>query len=174
MGWSFRTDTNYDRAALMVDLQNPTRLSPGYVALEHRFVGNHHWYLMSTPEGRKIIGLDLMAGGGRGSEKMGWGCKGMIEESGPSQLDCPLSLLAMADAPVGYAIEWREQVVAYHARQKARAAVIKPGAKVVLNDKIFTLRESMGRKGWKVMSEEGYAYRMTTRTIARANLVAAS
>lgn len=62
-----------------------------------RAVGNHHWYLVETPDGRQIVGLDLMESGGPGS---GWGYKDMDETMGPYSsrtilLSAPVRLLEM-------------------------------------------------------------------------------
>ena len=167
MGWSFRCDTSYKRANLIEDLKDPKSLSPGYTMLKHRIVGNHHWYLYSTPEGKKTIGLNLMAGGGRGTEKMGWGYKGISESMGPCEVDCPLSLLAEADEPEGYAIAWRQKVREHHAAQKQRATACKEGAKVRCNNQTFTLQKSLGRKGWQVLAEQGGVFRMSNRLLSK-------
>lgn len=177
MGWSFSTNPRYDRAALMRDLQAPGRLSPGYTMLKHRFVGNNHWYLYQTPEGKKVIGLNLMASGRYPGmdHKSGWGHKGMCEQSGLGEVNCPLSLLDEADEPERYAIEWRQCVRAYHAKRKvqeqARKSVCVKGAEVLCNGEIYTLVESLGRKGWRVVSKEGRPYRMSHQTLSKLEFV---
>jgi hypothetical protein len=165
MGWSFACSPRHGKKELVQQLRDQTRFSPGYKMLKSQVVGNHFWYLMETPDGRTTIGLDLMAGGGH--QGMGWGYKGIHEEMGPCEHDCPLSYLEQASEPVGYAIEWRQEVRAYHAKRKAA----KPHAGLVVEycGNRYMLVSSAGpRKGWRVIGADGATYRMRAKQIANS------
>ena len=119
MGWSFYCDPSKDKKYLINKLRSPGYLSEGHEMLKSSVVGNNFWFLFKNPDGKIVIGLTLMKGGGANS---GWGEKGMDETWGPNEVNCPLSYLDEASPAEGYAIEWREKVRAYHAAKKARPA----------------------------------------------------
>ena len=131
MGWSYACDKSFDKKKLIAKITSGSYLSPGYQMLEHRVVGNNLWYLYQTPEGNKTIGLVLMASG---YPEMGWGEKGLSESWGPAEVNCPLSLLEMADEPpCDYARDWRNEVRKYHDSIKHEKSVwtsIQVGARL--------------------------------------------
>lgn len=169
MGWSFSMNPSFGRAELITKLRAPGYLSQGYEMLESSARGNNFWFLMRNPDGRVTIGLTLMKGGGRNS---GWGEKGISEEMGPCELNCPLSYLDKASAPEGYAIEWREKVRAYHAAKQNRPKATA-GAVVRFCEHEYKLIEPAGpRKGWRVVRvSDGAKYRMPSSYIARATFI---
>lgn len=137
MGWSFDT-RDIGRKAHIERLTSASHFSPDYEPLDHRVVGNNVWQLvLHKPTGRKLICLDLIAKERSG----GCGYKGLSEDMGPYEVNCPLSLLDKA-SPVteGYAVEWRQKVHPY-----------------------------APRKGWVAMRlSDGRIFRMNARQISQA------
>lgn len=169
MGWSFACDTRHDKKACVAKLTRPARFSAGYTMLRHSVVGNHLWTLIKCPDDRVIVGLDLMAGGGK--QGMGWGLKGMDEESGPYSYDCPLSFLDAASEPRGSAIEWRRAVRAHHANKKINRPYI---SQVVSfgSEQYLLLGPAGPHRGWLVHGvSDGAALRMNSKQLARSEVV---
>lgn len=165
MGWLF-SYVDVGRKAHIESLTSKRHFGEDYEPLEHRVVGNNVWQLvLHKPTGRKLITLDLIAKERGG----GWGYKGLDEDMGPCEVNCPLSLLNKA-SPVteGYAVEWREKVRAYHARRKT--AKPEPGMVVKYGGDDYKLIEPWApRKGWKVVRlGTTITYRMTARQLAQA------
>lgn len=167
MGWSFACDPSFDKKAQIERFRTGKFFAEGYTLLESRVVGNRFWYLLQEPDGKKTLGVLLMAGGGRG---MGWGYKCVSESMGPCEKDCPLALLKLADEPPNdYAKEWRTEVLEFHARKSCKR---KPVAGLVVKsgDREYELIEAWGpRRGWKVrdVTYGGY-YRMPAAQLSRA------
>lgn len=171
MGWMFSYNWT-TRADLVTHLQRPSRFSAPWQFVKGRVVGNHHWYLAHNPEtNQTIIGLDLMQGGTR--KEPGWGYKDMDESAGPCAVDCPLSLLKEASPAEGYAIEWRQAVVAYHAAKKLRP---EAGMTLEVYDQPFELIRPYGNKGargWIAKALSGVFtgnYRLTRKQVSDALL----
>jgi hypothetical protein len=143
---------------------------PNYRPLEFRVVGNNVWQLvLHIPTNSKRIYLAMIAKERDG----GWGDKGLTEDSGPTQVNCPLSLLNKADLPgvTGYAVEWRESVRAYHAVKKS---VTKPEVGMVLEyqgNRYTMIQKLEPRRGWMVMDSVGKFLRMNARQVASASVV---
>lgn len=167
MGWSF-SYFDVGRKAHIESLTNSKHFSEGYTSLAHRVVGNNVWQAVRRPNGDVFICLDLIAKERGG----GWGNKGISEDMGPCEVNCPLALLDMCTppAPGSYAEAWREKVRAYHAKRKAAAAVKpKPGLVVTYGGTKYTLVEPCGaRKGWEVRAEGGGYFRMKAHQLASA------
>lgn len=168
MGWSF-SYTDRGRKAHIEELTNQAHFSPDYEPLAHRVVGNNVWQLvLHKPTGRKFICLDLIAKERNG----GWGYKGLSEDMGPCEVNCPLSLINQA-SPVsetdGYAYGWRQKVRAYHAKRKTKA---KPtaGAELTYGDHQYRLVHPYApRKGWVAMRlSDGMIFRMNASQISQA------
>lgn len=154
---------------MLTYLRRSTRLVDYWEVLKSTAVGNNHWYLYRNKEtGRVSIGLDLMAGGG----KDGWGYKDLSEDYGPGQVNCPLSYLDQASEAVGYAIEWRQKVRAFHARRAERPA-LAAGLRVIYGEAEFKLLKSAGpRCGWNVERiSDGRQFRMKAVQLARSQVV---
>jgi hypothetical protein len=170
MGWTF-SYTDVGRKAHIEYLTSAKHFSEGYTPLEHRVVGNNVWQLVRIDAtGRKMITLDLIAKQ-RGE---GWGYKGLTEDMGPVEVNCPLSLLNKA-SPVteGYAVEWREKVRRYHAAQAAYRKAKKPGTVVVYGGVEYTLvAPDRWRRGrWSAISAaDGQTYSMKATQLARSTL----
>lgn len=169
MGWSFACDTRHDRKACVASLTGPGAYSSGYTLLRHQQVGNHLWTLIKCPDERIIIGLHLLQGGGR---TMGWGHKDMDEESGPTARDCPLSFLDAASEPRGYAINWRNEVRAYHAAKKARPTLVA-GLVVGYCGHQYRLDSPVGpRRGWRVTRvSDGAVFRMNSKQFSHSKVI---
>lgn len=166
MGWSFDT-RDIGRKAHIERLTSASHFSPDYEPLEHRVVGNNVWQLvLHKPTGRKLICLDLIAKERNG----GWGYKGLSEDMGPCEVNCPLSLLDKA-SPVteGYAVGWREKVRAYHAKRANKAKPVA-GAELTYGDHQYRLVHPYApRKGWVAMRlSDGRIFRMNARQISQA------
>lgn len=166
MGWSFDYH-DIGREAHIKRLTSASHFSPDYEPLEHRVVGNNVWQLvLYKPTGRKMICLDLIAKERGG----GWGYKGLSEDMGPCEVNCPLSLLNKA-SPVteGYAVEWREKVRAYHAKRSSKAAP-KPGMVVTYGGLEYRLDHPYApRKGWSVTRlRDAMQFRMNARQLSAA------
>lgn len=172
MGWSFNY-VDRGRDAHIAELTSQSHFSPDYEPLAHRVVGNNVWQLvLHKPTGRKFICLDLIAKERNG----GWGYKGMSEDMGPYQVNCPLSLLNQA-SPVeegGYAHEWRQKVRAYHAA-KASKAKPAPGLLVTYCGHQYRLDAPMApRKGWRVTrTSDGCVFRLKAAQLNQALLAQA-
>lgn len=161
MGWSFNMNRNQTKEQFLAELD---RLSDGYELLRRSVVGNNVWQLVREREtGRIFIGLCLIA---RGPAPHGWGYKGMDENWGPVEVNCPLSFLKEASPPEGHAVEWRERVRAYHAAKKARPKYV-PGLRVACDGRKFELTAPMGRRGWRVRESTGDVYRMSFRVLSQ-------
>ena len=166
MGWSFDY-RDIGREAHIKRLTSASHFSPDYEPLEHRVVGNNVWQLvLHKPTGRKMICLDLIAKERGG----GWGYKGLSEDMGPYEVNCPLSLLNKA-SPVteGYAVEWREKVRAYHAKRSNKATP-KPGMVVTYGGFEYRLDHPYApRKGWSVTRlQDAMQFRMNARQLSVA------
>lgn len=166
MGWSFSC-VDIGRKAHIESLTSAKHFSPEYEPIEHRVVGNNVWQLvLHKPTGRKFIALDLIAKERNG----GWGNKGLSEDMGPCEVNCPLSLLNKA-SPVteGCAVAWREKVRAYHAKRSNKAKPT-PGAVVDYCGHQYRLdRPYAPRKGWAVTRvSDGMAFRMNARQVSQA------
>ena len=161
--------TRHDKKACVAKLTRPARFSAGYTMLRHSVVGNHLWTLIKCPDDRVIVGLDLMAGGGK--QGMGWGHKGMDEEFGPYSYDCPLSFLDAASEPRGSAIEWRRAVRAHHANKKISRPYISQV--VSFGSEQYLLMGPTGpHRGWLVHRvSDGAALRMNSKQLARSEVV---
>ena len=153
MGWSFRMNRNIKKKELVEELISPNSLSPGYSILEHRIVGNNLWYLYSRPSGTKTIGLFLLASGGN---EMGWGYKGVSEDSGPFELDCPISLIDKCDLPeCDWAREWREKVLSNREEKKKKDEALRSNALVRIYGKYYKLLYQItGSTKWTVKEVE--------------------
>ena len=168
MGWTYCWDMR-SRQAMLTYLRRSTRLVDHWEVLKSTAVGNNHWYLYRNKEtGRVSIGLDLMAGGG----KDGWGYKDLSEDYGPGQVNCPLSYLDQASEAVGYAIEWRQKVRAFHAR-RAERPTLAAGLHIIYGEAEFKLLKSAGpRRGWNVeRTSDGRQFRMKAAQLARSQVV---
>lgn len=167
MGWSF-SYVDIGRKAHIESLTSARHFSEGYELIKHRVVGNNVWQLMlHKPTGRKFITLDLIAKERGG----GWGYKGLSEDMGPVEVNCPLNFINEA-TPVteadGYAFAWREKVRAYHARRKTAKPVA--GMVVSYGGLDYKLVEPVApRKGWQVVrTRDGAQFRMNANQLAIA------
>lgn len=167
MGWSFNY-VDRGRDAHIAELTSQSHFHPECEPLAHRVVGNNVWHLvLHKPTGRKFITLDLIAKERNG----GWGYKGLSEDMGPYQVNCPLSLLNQA-SPVeegGYAHEWRQKVRAYHASRSSKAKPVA-GAEITYGDHQYRLVHPYApRKGWVAMRlSDGCIFRMNARQVSQA------
>lgn len=169
MGWLFSSNWG-SRAEMIRHLTRPERFGEKFKLLRSCPVGNNHWYLVNkVATDRNFIGLDLMKGGTK--EYPGWGYKDLDESVGPSEVNCPLSLLRDAGLPeeVGDTIEWRARVRKYHADRKARPAP-QAGMLVTLGPTQYRLVEPyLPRQGWVVSRlSDGAQMRMSSAQLGRA------
>lgn len=168
MGWLFTWDSTKEQ--LLERLRASSRFTEGHELLHSSVVGNNHWYLMKNHStGLIFIGLDKMAAGGKDE---GWGYKDMSEFYGPCEVNCPLSFLARASEPTGYAIEWREKVRAYHAKRKVKKGLCQ-GSVVKYGGHDYRLMNPAGpRKGWNVYRvSDNVPFRMNAQQLSRAEII---
>lgn len=168
MGWTYPYTTQ-TRAELVDYLRRPDRFG-NFELVKSSARGNRHWYLVRNKStGEHSIGLDLMKG-----SRDGWGYKDIDESCGPHYFDVPLSYLDAAPAlTAGYSATWRESVRQWHAERK-QVKKAAPGCRVRLSDgREYTLQRSLGRRGWIVLDQWGYDWRMPCKQLARAERVAA-
>lgn len=158
MGWSFSWNVNEGKKELVERLVN-RGFSPGYKMLEHKVVGNNLWYIFSRPDDSKSIGLYRLQPGGRSDE--GWGYKGVGEDSGPGEFDCPIAFIQKCDPPqTDYAREWREKMMQLDARKKELKKSLRPGVLINLWKKDYRLIEKQ-KSQWIVQSvETGTLFRL--------------
>ena len=95
--------------------------------------GRHLWTVYETPEGVRVLILDLI-------EKRGdrdWGYKTMDEGMHPYTYDCPLALLALLGEPRNEdAKNWRKNVLAQHV---ASVRTYMAGDEVLVYGKRYTV-----------------------------------
>jgi hypothetical protein len=148
MGWLYPWNTK-TKDSLVEYLRDPSRYGEQIELLKTSVVGKNHYYLAKNKStGYVFIGVDMMDGGTR--SEPGWGYKSMDESCEPYAYDCPLSFLALASAPQGHAVEWREKVRAHHAAKKAKP---KPthGMVVEFDEVKYRLLHQIAvRMGWAV------------------------
>lgn len=161
------------RAALLAHFRDPGFLSPGYNQIKSAIVGANYWYVFSMPGGRKGIGLNLIL-----RSQGEYGYKGLDESMGPCEVNCPLSLLALADSPAPafvHAIEWRRKVREYHEARAARPALVS-GLVLTYGGQDYRLYAPADekRRGWYVHAvSTGALYRMAPRLLNQSKVHAA-
>lgn len=120
MGWFFGWKS---RDELIGFLTSPSSFPKDYELIKNRRVGNNLWCLVRWSDGSTLIRLEKLQAYREKGEPTDWGYKSIDECSGPSEVNCPLSLLKAADSPPGEdAAQWRQRVCEYHAKRKARPA----------------------------------------------------
>lgn len=182
MGASFFSDPRFRKKAVIDDLLNPRRWAEHFELLGHRVVGNNLWraFEMTREDGAKyrLIVLDILLPGGKDS---GWGSKGIIENQGPHELDCPLALLDMMGEPNEDSVrEWREKVRAFHAARKVqegnKAAIVPFKTELTLYGaryRVMEPRRSLSGRaaGFRMIHiESGKAYRITPKQLNEATI----
>lgn len=122
MTWQF-FHKGVGKAIVIAELTAHGRFPPGYTGLQHKVVGNNLWTLLQRPDKSITIALDILE---PANAEYGWGHKHVTESMGPDELNCPLSFLQLATAPIaGYAVDWREKVVQYHAEKTAKPVPVE-------------------------------------------------
>lgn len=175
-GWSSRAD-------LIAHLTREHALAEGYRFIKRRIVGKNHWYVYQRPDGTRAIGLDLIL---HSRKDCDWGYKSLTEEMGPSEVNCPLSLLKLVESsPTNdFGMNWRQAVRDFHARRAARPAMAA-GVIVRYGERLYQLCSDAGpRRGWFVTAltppEGGErlvpagSYRMKAAQLRQAQVVDAS
>ncbi|MCU0690054.1 MAG: hypothetical protein MUF54_01505 [Polyangiaceae bacterium] len=175
MGWSYGWTTRKALVAHLLDGSGHpslTVLRKAETGYGHRlWVAFEHKDPTKAPQGQtRFVALFLINGsdlGGNGKmAQHGWGYKDMSEESGPYDVDCPLTVLDAAgpdSAATGYAAEWRQNVRAYHAARsasRAKAKALKPGDKIRIagtKDNPFTVTSVKPFRGY---GASGLRYRL--------------
>ena len=139
--------------------------------LAHRIIGANLWtvkgYTAEDGTAARIIVLFLLR-----ADRDGWGYKPVSEDMGPSETNCPLSLLTIAGPPPeGFAVEWRARVLAAHEANSAKRAAIARftvGQKVQLvpgcRPQSVTLASLKPLRGY---DDTGRLYRINPRHVAQ-------
>ncbi|CBL45375.1 Hypothetical protein HDN1F_35260 [gamma proteobacterium HdN1] len=140
-----------------------------------RYVGNNVWQLIRNPAGCSYISLTMIEAYRQRGKPTQWGYKYLDETVYPYQLDCPLSLLDEASAPLNaYAEKWRAEVRKFHADNKARPAY-QAGQFWHFAGETYRLihRHPLGARGWVVMNARTETmHRMSFRQLKQAVSVA--
>jgi hypothetical protein len=161
MGWY------YTQGASRADIIAELLVDTTHRTIAHSARSNRLWAVREYErDGKPVryIALYLLRG-----DRDGWGYKPMDETVGPCEKDCPLKFLDLASPdPSGYAKQWREEVRAYHAAQRAKRALIKalkPGSVLQLvkgcNPPFVEIRSVKPLRG----TYEGRMYRVSPRCI---------
>jgi hypothetical protein len=167
MGWLYGWSTKQE---LIKHLQEKSSYSKGFRPIKHSLIGNNHWTLLRTPEDKITIALELIS-----CDQGQYGYKGISEDMGPTQINCPLSFVNAADdTDSPYAKEWREKVRNFHQRKKSRPSY-SSGQKWLFGGKKYRLLESAGkRKGWLATEMcSGQVFRFPFVHLAKAEFVSA-
>lgn len=170
MGWTVGYKS---RDELIGYVTSPSHFSVGYELVKTSIVGNNVWSLVRRPDGSTLISLDLVRAFREKGQSTEWGYKGIDECSGPSEVNCPLSLLNAADAPRGeYAASWRQQVREYHAKRKVRPRY-SSGQFRRYGENVYRLTTpSLSRRGWIVTAvDTGNQYLMSHHQLRNSELV---
>jgi hypothetical protein len=166
MGWLFAYH-DVGKKAFVAELTSKEQFGAALTPIEHRLVGNNLWQLVRIEStGRLTIYLDLIAK----QKDAGWGNKGMSEDAGPCEVNCPISLLnRVSPVTEGYAVEWRERVRAHHAEKGAKLK-LGVGTVVEYGGEKYRLTYPAGpRKGWNCEHiASGGSYRIKAHQIAKS------
>ena len=123
----------------------------GVVTVKRFFSGNDMWTVQETKTGERFICLYKIVGG----RNQDWGYKDIDESMGPCETSCPLSFFDLVPCPdYGYAVEFREQCRAAHARKYMKLAV---GDTVRLtNGRKYRITSTRPLKGTDVVTCDSY------------------
>lgn len=136
---------------------------------------SHRYYAAFRPgDGSTTIICSLLNHGNDGTGDC-WGYKDMDESCGPTDVDCPLSILDLATdpAPNEWATEWRSKVRAYWAERRAvvaRANALVVGAKIHLTntkDNPFVITSVKPLYGYRA---SGIVYRLPRTRISHIEI----
>lgn len=171
MGWCSSTEW-YSKQQLVKYLSHPSRFGDNTEHIKSSVVGNNHWYIAKQiSSGEVWIGLDLMASHGDD----GWAYKDLTASCGPVEVNCPITFLKMASAPVpgSYDEAWRKRVLAYHERKRERRKrnYVK-GMIVHYGGSNYQLVMPAGsRRGWIVnRCSDNLEFRMNALQLSRSEI----
>jgi hypothetical protein len=100
-----------------------------------------------------------------------FGYKDMDETCGPYQADCPERILKLLTPTTSqYAQKWRDDCWAKIKAKTPRKAV-GVGSKLKYGGTVYTVLETLGRRGFSVSSPSGALYRLKSTQAAKAELV---
>jgi hypothetical protein len=169
MGWLFTEGQSRREMIDRLTKDEGPNVSEGktywYKTLARACVGNHLWAVMERTvqaeggekESVKFIALFLM----QCDKGYGWGYKDMTESMHPYYYTCPKAFLDMV--PVACQ-EWRDKVLAYHAKRGVKLA---PGDRVRLNEgckpnelRIISVKPLVG------VTDQGARFRIPRKMIA--------
>lgn len=165
MGWSFGWSSKQD---LIGHLESGNFYSDGYKALKHSLIGNKHWTLLERPDGTVTIAIELIS-----CHSNEWGYKGLSEDMGPTDVNCPIGFLKLASEPQSdYAKEWRERGYKFRQAKKDRPGY-KTGQVWKICGKEYRLTRKAGnRKGWLgIQVQTGDEYRIPFCHLSKACIV---
>ncbi len=155
-----------DKTELVNHLKNSSYWSSDVEHVKASMVGNNLWHLLKVKEtGEHIITLSKIE---FFNKSEGYGYKGISEDMGPCEINCPLGFLNYPSNPTGFAVDWRERVREYHSSKNLAPKPVA-GMKVSYCSHQFELIESLGRKGWRVKHLNGGLYnRLTAKQLNAA------
>lgn len=162
MGWIV---SNWTREELIAELTDSRRFAAAKI-IKSRVRGNRHWYVVERFDGKRIVALDIIS-----KQGSGYGYKTMDESMWPHYYDCPLSFLAVAGEPGGFAAKWRQEVVDHHYR-KDQHKQLRPGSRVRYGNDTFELQEKLNRQSWIVTRERDRGrFKLTPTIIADSQVL---
>ncbi|GAG45941.1 unnamed protein product, partial [marine sediment metagenome] len=177
MGWLISFDlTKKQQVAELVKGWTIDDTGRGMTCLDYSVRGNTLYAVMQpTQDGKPSDGdAQIAVYRLRKDRGMGWGYKDMSEAGHPFYYDCPLKLLKLA--PVVASAEWRANVHAWHARNRAmRSAKIDVGSLVRFRPGLSCLGEPLTtalvvgktKRGYLVDVGGGMKARVTRRNIEK-------
>ena len=183
MGWTY--SSSWQTKKQVIDaVTSQSHWGENFHILKKSIRGNHLWVLVQyadTPEtqkkqkaGLKFVCLFLLS-----KDAGEYGYKDIDETMGPCELDCPKSYIEEAEQTGSgineYARNWREKVIAYHAKKNTNSKrAFKAGDIVQYYDRQYILCEKAGpRLGWLVKDREsGNRYRMKQTQLNAGKVIA--
>jgi hypothetical protein len=137
-----------------------------YKVIDHKSTncGRNLWMaIQEEVTGESFICLYLLS-----SYDNNWGYKGISEDMGPCECDCPLSLLNKTKGLNNpYSLEWRQKVRKFHAHKKEIATGIEIGEIVSVYGAHFKIVGKVARSYVGIKLSTGMKYKLSYKQIQK-------